>query len=396
MNLNSILFIILIHFVVIHPAQSKSSVSPNAVSVELNSIEVLMKNSDFSKANQLIKSIDQNTLIALDQVRYFFFKGMLAFEEKNYLDALENYKIAKKKLKFLNQKFEVDYLTPIETFMAQSYFALGKFESAISTLSRQKMRSEKSFLVLSSSYWSLDKKSKAFELLRTALKQFPRSSSLIKQNAIYYSELGLLHELYLEGEKLLSKASEYDQVYFLFLVNLLKQKKELLLAKKLLEQRIALQPKDADATSELAYIYFSENKFYAAKELYLRAAQLDQKYSHQAAEVLLKNNDLSLAKYYNSFVLDQKKKTKQRFAIELKLSNYNEAYILKDELNRQGLLQDESLLYALAYCAIKIGKIESSNTYLNQIKSPEMFKKALRLKDWSKECQNEGAWKCVI
>ncbi len=365
-------------------------------SIEVNSIEVLIKNSEFKKAKTLFKSINLAHLNPLDQVRYYFYQGMLAFESKKYVKALEYYRQAEKKLKFINPTGEVDYQTPIATFMAQSHFALNEFESAISALRLQKNRTEKSYLILSSSYWGLKKQDKAFDILSRALQKFPRSSNLIKQKALYFADLGLLHELYLEGQSLISATKDFDQTYFLFLVNLLKQKNELHLAKKLLEAELAVNPLNADITSELAYIYYAQNSLYPAKDLYLRAANLDAKYAYQAAEVLLKNNDLVLAKYFNSKVLDAKKKTKQRFALEIKAANFHEAYFLKDELNRQGLLEDESLIYALAYCAVKIGKVTKAKQYLQQIKTPEMFKKALKLKDWSQECAEDGSWKCLI
>lgn len=384
----------------------------NDSTIQLNSIEVLIKDSEFNKAKKLFKSIKVKDLNPIDQVRLYFFKGMISFENKKYQIALDNYKKAYDKINYLSLNNKNDsnnlsiesaqiqnqdeYKKSIETFMAQSYFALKKYENAISTLNHQNDRNEKSYLILSSSYWELKKKDKAFVVLNSALKKYPRSSNLIKQKAIYYSEIGLLHEIYLEASLLLKNKKVFDENYFLFLINLLKSKNEVLLAQKNLEEAILIYPKNANLMSELAYLYYSQNKIYPSKELYLKAAQMDKKFAHQAAEVLLKNNELVLAKYFNSFVTDQKKKIKQLFAIEIKMSNFEEAYFLKDELNRQGLLNDESLVYALAYCAIKIGQIEDSSKLLNQIKSPEMFKKALKLKDWSNECLSEGSWKCVI
>lgn len=388
------------------------SQSFNESVIQLNSVEVLIKDSEFNKANKLFKSIKVKDLSPIDQVRLFFFKGMISFENKDYKTALDNYKKSYDKINYLSQGIknlskpsvsdsiliqnQNEYKKSIETFMAQSYFALKKYESAISILNYQNDRNEKSYLILSSSYWELNKKDQAFVIINSALKKYPRSASLIKQKAIYFSEIGLLHELYLEANLLLKDKNNFDENYFLFLINLLKIKNEILLAQKNLEEAILIYPNNANLTSELAYLYYSQNKVYPAKELYLKAAQIDKKFSHQAAEVLLKNNELVLAKYYNSFIADQKKKIKQLFAIEIKMSNFEEAYFLKDELNRQGLLNDESLVYALAYCAIKVGQIEDSSKLLNQIKSPEMFKKALKLKDWSSECLSEGSWKCVI
>ena len=364
--------------------------------VQLNSIEVLIKDSEFKKAKKLFKSINLDQLSSSDQIRFYFFKGMIDFENKKYALALKNYEKAYKKIKFLYKNEDNELKSNIITFMAQAHYALKNYESAISILAQQKNRSEKSYLILSSSYWELDKKSHALTSLNKAIAKFPRSSQLIKQKSIYYSEFGLLHELYLESVALLKNKDQFDQSYYLFLVNLLKQKKEVYLAQKSLEEAVIHHPDKADLISELAYIYYAQKKFYAAKDLYLKAANLDLKYAHAAAEVLLKSNDLSLAKYYNALVLDQKKKAKQLFALEVKMTNFEEAYFLKEELNRQGLLTDESLLYALAYCAVKVGKIDESNLYLNKIKNPDMFKKALKLKDWSKDCVAEGLWKCVI
>jgi hypothetical protein len=378
---------------------SNNSKKPSSLQesmVQLNSIEVLIKDSDFKKAKSLFKSINLSVLKPEDQIRYYFFKGMIFFEAKRYDKALVNYESAYQKIKFLYKNEENDLKNSIITFMAQAHYALKNYARAISALNEQKQRSEKSYLILSSSYWALDKKNRALTTLNSAISKFPRSSQLIKQKAIYYSEFGLLHEIYLESLDLIANKTLFDQSYYLFLVSLLKQKIEINLAQKSLENAVIIHSQKADLISELAYIYYAQNKTLPAKDLYLKAATLDLKYAYAAAEVLLKNNDLSSAKYFNSLVLDQKKKIKQLFAIEIKMANFEEAYFLKDELNRQGLLADESLLYALAYCSVKVGKIEQSRLFLDQIKNPDIFKKALKLKDWSKDCLEEGAWKCLI
>ncbi len=364
-------------------------------SSKLYSAEILIKNSDFKKAKILLHQVNKNLLSPIESIRFNFFNGMVYFESKKYDLALTNYLKAKSKVKYLKDKNLVELQNAIETFIAQTYFALKQYKKAISSLNTQKNRSQKSYLILSSCYWEIEKKDKALLIINRALIKYPTSANLIKQRSIYYAEMGLLHELYLEASLLLNSKA-LNKSYILFLAHLMKQKDEFDLALKLMESFYLANPYDADIVSELAFLYFSNDKLLAAKDLYIKAAQIDSKYAYQAAETLLRTQDLVLASFYNSQVPDQKKKTKQRFVIELKKNNYNEAYFLKEDLNRLNLLNEDSILYALAYCAIKIGKNVQSIKYLNQIKSPNFFKKALKLKDWTEACQLEGAWKCMI
>lgn len=370
------------------------------VTEEIDSVETLIRDSEFSKAALVLKGVDSAKLVPADKIRYYFLKGMLEFESKEYVRALENYRRSKKMINYAkSQNFEI-MNNSIDAFIAQSNFALGNYEEAINSLIKQKDRTEKSYLILSSSYWKLSKHKKAFKVLNDGITKYPNHSGLGKQRAIYFSELGLVHELYLNAKKLLSTVKEnnggFDKLYFLFLVQLVRQKGEAELSLKLLESLHLRSPDDPDVLAELAHIYFTRGKLQAAKDLYIKAAQINPKYAYQATELLIQTNDLILAKLYNSLIKDQKKRTKQKFAIELKMNNYNEAYFLKDELNQLGLLKEDSILYALAYSAIKSGHIENSLKMLDRIKSPEMFKKALKLKDWTNECLQEGAWKCTI
>lgn len=380
---------------------SVSKIESTDYSEQLNSLSVLIRDSFFEKAEELIKNLNEDQLDAELKIKFNFLKGMLSFQAQDYEKALDFYLKSEKQINYIfsvNKEIKKNRELLIQkeelrSFIAQSNFALKRYSTAIKSLRSKVDPTEKDILILSSSYWESGKRNKASEILNQGLKSYPLSSRLIKQNAIYLADQKLLYYLYSESIKNLENK---NKEYLLFVSSLLLRHNERKLSKKILEAYLLKNPNDDEVMSELAYIYYSENKYLIAQDLYLRATNLNSKHALKATEILIKTNSLSRAKYYNSFVKDQKKKVKQKFTIELKLNNYSEASHLEPELNRQGLLSDDSIIYALAYSAIKIGRLDKIDDYIKKIKDPDIFRKALKLKEWSKECSSEGLWKCVI
>jgi hypothetical protein len=63
------------------------------------------------------------------------------------------------------------------------------------------------------------------------------------------------------------------------------------------------------------------------------------------------------------------------------------------DLRRNGLLQDESIRYALAYAHFRTGSFERVDKLLSGISDPDLFRKATELRRSMEEC-GEQQWQC--
>ncbi|NJK88460.1 MAG: hypothetical protein HC923_03055 [Myxococcales bacterium] len=95
----------------------------------------------------------------------------------------------------------------------------------------------------------------------------------------------------------------------------------------------------------------------------------------------------------NARVLDQKEKIKQRLSLLLKQESFEEAAALDDRMVRLGLLSDENLIYALAYAHFRVGSFGRAETLLGQISDPELFRKAVALRESIEACRADD-WRC--
>jgi hypothetical protein len=62
-------------------------------------------------------------------------------------------------------------------------------------------------------------------------------------------------------------------------------------------------------------------------------------------------------------------------------------------LSRLGLLDDQSIVYALAYAFYKTGDFEETERWLKRLTKPELFRRAIQLRKAIQACKEMG-WSC--
>ena len=112
-----------------------------------------------------------------------------------------------------------------------------------------------------------------------------------------------------------------------------------------------------------------------------------------AAELFKKGGRPVQALYLNADVPDQKAKVRQRLGLLVELERFEEAAALAPRLERLGLTDEDAVTYALAYALFQVGKFDSAERYLKQIRSPELFGNAMELRRSMERCRALG-WEC--
>jgi hypothetical protein len=160
---------------------------------------------------------------------------------------------------------------------------------------------------------------------------------------------------------------------------------------------------------ELAHLRFPERKdvvvqlvnVYKKKGMYRSAATLLERAAFGGAEDLFADaaelfrlaGDPVRALGLNRRIRDTKARLRQRLATLLELRDYELITAMRLDVERAGLMRDESIRYAVAYAFFKTGEYERSRTLLSGISDPELFRKATELRRVMSKCSEER-WKC--
>ena len=95
----------------------------------------------------------------------------------------------------------------------------------------------------------------------------------------------------------------------------------------------------------------------------------------------------------NRFVADQKRIRRQSFTLKIEEERFEESAALLDRLQRLGLLENESIAYALAYSMYRIYEFQEAHTLLSYLTSDQMYEKGIQLRKAIDQCRLD-AWRC--
>jgi tetratricopeptide (TPR) repeat protein len=152
-------------------------------------------------------------------------------------------------------------------------------------------------------------------------------------------------------------------------------------------------PEDATVAKLLAQSYLVQDMPLAAAQVLRQGAYYNPDLLIESAELFRQTGRLNEALALNGQAIDQPKKLKQRLAILIGLSRFDQAAAMEDDLKRVQLLDDEDIRYALAYAHFKTGDYAASEAQLFFLESPENFRKATELRRVMGECE-QTPWLC--
>ncbi len=364
-------------------AEKKSSDDVDHVALAV----LLMKDGHYARAAETLNEAD-TTQKEFDFVMFYTLKGLIFTKQQLFKVANEEFYKA----------IEAGQNDPsIYLYIAQNNFKLRDYEGTIDALDKagELALAKPQLLALKAeSYWKLEQKEQALETLAMVNKKFPEYYAVFKQRFNYFIEMELYQSALEDATVYLDHEKPNVKTYLSF-VGALRKSGAVVKATKLAETGNLEFPKSAEMTVMLAHLYLDQDMIHAAANLFEEASIEDSKYTKEAAEMLRRAREFTLALYKNAQLIDTKEKYKQRIAIYLEFGEYERVVATASALERAGLLEDENIRYALGYAYYMVGDFEESEKELRELTRPDLFEKATELRKNMEKCQN-NPWECTL
>lgn len=347
---------------------------------------LMLRDGNLDRAMVALEQVDLEAE-EVDLQRYYTLLG-LAHLRRNELELARD---------ALNQAAETESPDSLVfIYLAQVNFQLQDYRATIAALDKAGPAVERLgsvYHMRAQCYWLLEEPTMALATLEQAAAIFPEDNTFDRRKVFYLIELGLFQEAAELGREYLEYSDESLEDY-IALGNALRASGELEEAAQFLEQAQLRYPDNVEIKKSLAHVYIERGELSAAADLLYSAALLDPDLMAEAAELYRRAGQTYRALTLNGQLNDQPEKFRQRMAILLELQNFEQAAAMETPLYRVGLLQDEDLLYALAYAQFKIGAFEEAEANLSQLTRPDLFRKAAELRRAIQDCSGDS-WQCL-
>ena len=333
---------------------------------------VMLRDGNLSRARSALAKVDVQDG-DVDLARYYTLRGLLLLrtgEEPQAIHAFEN-------------ALENGQDDPsIYAYIAQANFAVERYDRAIDAIDRVPNRRDFPGLygVQAAAQWNLEQWPEAMETLERAELLFPDRIDFTRQRITYLLELGLTQEAAQQSLEFLQDAPDEPDVY-ITIGEALRRGGQLEAAAQVLEGARIRFPENEQIKLILAQTYVEGEMPRAAAALIEEAAARNFSLYYEAAELYRRVGSLTKALYLNSQVLDADRKTRQRFNLLLEMERFEEAAALEPRLDQLGATTDDTVRYSLAYAYYANGQWERSIEYLRGISDPEVFSRAVQLRD---------------
>ncbi len=345
----------------------------------------LFRDGFYDRADAVLSTVDPSDE-AIDPIQYWRLRGMVASRLGKYGEAAD----------YLRRGIRSGDKEPrVYLLLAQAYGQADEWENAALTLRlapKAVRDNPDAFLLESTAFVMIGKRYEAYETLVQARQKFPDDRKIERQQLFLLIEMGLYQEAIERARSFFANTDVgiEDQIA---LAQALRKGGQVQECIWMLEEALLEHPTNVEIRRELAAAYNQAGHNFISAEVLRPIAWLDPEWARQSAELYNRANKLEQAVIMNARVVDQKAKIRQRLAVLLKQEKFEEAAALDQRMVRLGLLDDESLLYALAYAQYRVSNYERSEQLLQRITDPELFRKAVALRESIEECRQEG-WRC--
>ncbi len=347
---------------------------------------LLIRDGDYEKAEQSLEKVDQSDE-SLDRKRYYTLLGLVHLKMSRFVQAKESLLLAIK----AGQSDKV-----IHVYLAQAHFRLREYDACIEAIDEAgdaALDKPALWLMKATAYKELTKPGQSWQTLAAGREKFPDERRFLQLQVYLLLELGLYQKAVELGQEYLD-AQQSQAIEHITLGNALLKSGQHDKALNVLERASLRFGADEKVWRSLAHAYLGAGRSSSAAAAMERAANIDSSFYIDAAELQRKAGNRNRALYLNSMAIDQKEKLRQRLGILIEGERYDEAVEMEDHLYRVGLLDDESVRYALAYAYFRIGIFLSAHDYLDGISSRKLFSKANQLRTHMENC-NASYWECI-
>lgn len=367
-------------------AQAKKSDDVDFVSLAA----LMLRDGHIARAADALNQVDLNAS-GTDLPRFYMLKGLVLTKQSIYGEANENFErsIA------LNE--DKESARPLYLYIAQNSFKLKAYAACIAALEKVPELMAKNpqlFGLKAECLWRQERRDDALALLRELNGKFPDYWDAYKQRFYYLVSLQL-YQPALEDARIYMRNAEPNEAITLSFINALRRSGQTDEAIRLAEAANLRYAPGAKVTVLLAHLYLDKGMVQAAADLFDTASVRDGAYTKEAAEMLRRAREFTRALYKNAQLLDTKEKYKQRVAIFLEHGAFERIVAARAAMERSGLLEDESMRYALAYAYYMNGDYEACETLLKSLTRPDLFKKATELRKNMEKCKN-NLWECQV
>ncbi|MBH25532.1 MAG: hypothetical protein CMH57_14000 [Myxococcales bacterium] len=343
---------------------------------------VLVRDGHYDRAAAVLGGVDPGQE-GLDVAQYWMLKGLIEVKRESWGDAQ----------RFLEQALKAGKQEPsVHTLLARASFANEDWEATLKALDGAGAYANDkpgAWLMRSRSHDRLGHVEGAWEALTEGRARFPDNLDIAREKLTLMIRLGLFQEAVAEGDRFLEAFGDRVEGYVMIAEALI-QGNSASDAVLVLEEALLRFPESERVMVQLGRAYLGAGKPLAAGTIFQKATALNPALALDAAELYRQAGDLERAMAMNAQVHDQKSKIRQRLGLLIEQNRMEEAAALEPRLARLGLLEEQGLIYALAYAYFKTGRFQQSERWLKRIEDPELFRKAIELRRVMERCKREG------
>lgn len=357
---------------------------------------VLIRDGKYDRASNTLSQVDLERE-DLDRARFHFLRGLVRLNLSLYSQAAEDFDLAVRKQ---SEKAEQDEEVTLDrrwyVYLAQAYFYSNQYEKSLDAFARAGEVADaiqSTFALRGEAFKKLERYEEAWAIFTRGIEQYPDYQEL-KRRRVFLAIDRKLYQAAADLGRDYLRSSDATAKDYLAIGAALYQAGSRSEALEFFELANLQFPRSERVALELAKLY-KDKSMYRTAALILERASLggSDDLAVEAAELYRRAGEPFLALSLNARVADSEKRLRQRLGILLEMRRYELVALMDRDLRRVGLLEDESLKYALAYAFFKTGNYERADELLSGLKDPSVFRQATELRKAMADCQDER-WRC--
>jgi tetratricopeptide (TPR) repeat protein len=350
---------------------------------ELDVLELaslLIKNQNYTRAASVLASVEDPDDVQTD--RYYTLLGVLNLRQGRIEESIKNLQLAEKS--GIETKDQLEFQ---ETF-ARALLQGKRYQQAEAVLTKRKNLIETRplyFQLLSKLNFETKRSEKGWSVLHSGLKKFPAHMPLMKQKWFYLFDNGLLKT----SSDYLFSIIDHHPMPALDLAKMAYQyrlKKDLKTASVIVELARMKDSSHEEIAKEAARIHVESGNLLAAAQIFENLAIQNPKYYPEASELWRKAGSIKTAERLAYMIRDEDKALTQKITLALEGQDFNRIAGLGKQILRSELKTNEDILYTMAYSHFMLGEFKQVELFLKNITRPDLFKKALTLRETMTEC----------
>ncbi len=345
---------------------------------------ILVKDGHYDRAERTLQKVtpeEENEAPAV----LASLRGMLELHKKNY----------QKSLTFFDKSLQLGIESrEIYLYRAEAFLQLKRLEEAASSIEKIDPEAKKKlpyFLIKAEIQWQRGAKTQAWKILNGARQNKLSQTVINKKKFAYLMEEGLFQTAKDLAFEVLQDDNAFQDV--VALASQFRLAKQHGTALEILQALQVLRPEKEMVALEMAQNYLSLGESFSAALILEQAAKHNISLSFEASEMLRQVGKSYRARFLNMTTMDPAKRLKQQLALYLEDDDYLSLKFMIPQLQKNSLLEDQEIRYAVAYSLFRTGDFEKSESFLNSIDKDGLFEKSIELKREITNCKAEK-WAC--